>query len=155
MDSPDDEGQAQEFPYIIETDIAALIYTSGSTGEPKGVISTHHNMVSAARSIIQYIGNTEDDVVIDVLPLSFDYGLVSGDHDVHVRRHFGAGTVLFLSPSGARNRRPGKGHRFSPGPVGSGHALQAARHEQVRSFLCPLRHEHGLGPDPGTYPEDP
>ena len=73
--SPDDENLAKEFPDIIETDIAALIYTSGSTGEPKGVISTHHNMVSAARSIIQYIGNTEDDVVIDVLPLSFDYGL--------------------------------------------------------------------------------
>jgi len=59
----------------IDTDLAALIYTSGSTGEPKGVMSSHHNMISAARSIIQYIGNTEDDVILNVLPLSFDYGL--------------------------------------------------------------------------------
>ena len=62
-------------PRIIEVDLACLIYTSGSTGEPKGVMTTHHNMVSAARSIIQYIGNEEDDIVLDVLPLSFDYGL--------------------------------------------------------------------------------
>lgn len=59
----------------IDVDLAALIYTSGSTGEPKGVMSTHFNMISAARSIIQYLENTEKDVVLNVLPLSFDYGL--------------------------------------------------------------------------------
>jgi len=59
----------------IDVDLACLIYTSGSTGEPKGVMSTHHNMISAARSIIQYIENEEDDVILNVLPLSFDYGL--------------------------------------------------------------------------------
>ena len=62
-------------PSYIDVDLATLIYTSGSTGEPKGVMSTHHNMISAARSIIQYIGNVEDDIILDVLPLSFDYGL--------------------------------------------------------------------------------
>ncbi|MGB2863362.1 MAG: AMP-binding protein [Sedimentisphaerales bacterium] len=62
-------------PRCIDVDLATLIYTSGSTGEPKGVMSTHHNMISAARSIIQYIGNVEDDIILDVLPLSFDYGL--------------------------------------------------------------------------------
>jgi len=66
---------ADGFPRCIDVDLAALIYTSGSTGEPKGVMSTHHNMVAAARSIIQYLGNEADDVIIDVLPLSFDYGL--------------------------------------------------------------------------------
>jgi amino acid adenylation domain-containing protein len=65
----------ERLPRTIDVDLAALIYTSGSTGEPKGVMSTHHNMVSAARSIIQYIGNDSDDVILDVLPLSFDYGL--------------------------------------------------------------------------------
>jgi amino acid adenylation domain-containing protein len=59
----------------IPTDLAAIIYTSGSTGDPKGVMLTHHNMVSAAESITTYLGNQPDDVVIDVLPLSFDYGL--------------------------------------------------------------------------------
>ena len=59
----------------IDLDLAALIYTSGSTGEPKGVMSTHRNMLSAARSIIQYLENTKHDIILNVLPLSFDYGL--------------------------------------------------------------------------------
>lgn len=60
---------------IIDYDLAALIYTSGSTGEPKGVMSSQLNMISAARSIIEYLENTPDDIILDVLPLSFDYGL--------------------------------------------------------------------------------
>jgi len=76
------------FPYLLENfppthppcqtidvDLACLIYTSGSTGEPKGVMSTHANVAFAASSIIQYLGNTPEDIVINVLPLSFDYGL--------------------------------------------------------------------------------
>jgi long-chain acyl-CoA synthetase len=59
----------------IDLDLASLIYTSGSTGEPKGVMCSHASMVSVARSIIKYLGNTEEDVILDVLPLSFDYGL--------------------------------------------------------------------------------
>jgi long-chain acyl-CoA synthetase len=59
----------------IPTDLAAIIYTSGSTGDPKGVMLTHHNMVSAAESITTYLENRADDIVLCVLPLSFDYGL--------------------------------------------------------------------------------
>ncbi len=62
-------------PVNIDLDLACLIYTSGSTGDPKGVMSDHSNVVFAVRSITSYLENTEDDVVIDVLPLSFDYGL--------------------------------------------------------------------------------
>jgi long-chain acyl-CoA synthetase len=59
----------------IDIDLASLIYTSGSTGFPKGVMLSHLNMVSAAHSITTYLENRQDDVIIDVLPLSFDYGL--------------------------------------------------------------------------------
>jgi long-chain acyl-CoA synthetase len=59
----------------IDIDLACLIYTSGSTGEPKGVMSTHANMVAAASSIIEYLRNIPEDIVINVSPLSFDYGL--------------------------------------------------------------------------------
>jgi len=38
-------------------------------------MSDHSNVVFAASSITSYLGNREDDIVIDVLPLSFDYGL--------------------------------------------------------------------------------
>ncbi len=57
------------------SDLACLIYTSGSTGEPKGVMSDHDNVIFASGSIISYLQMTERDVVINVLPLSFDYGL--------------------------------------------------------------------------------
>jgi long-chain acyl-CoA synthetase len=59
----------------IDIDLASLIYTSGSTGFPKGVMMTHLNMDAASRSIIQYLENTPDDIILNVLPLSFDYGL--------------------------------------------------------------------------------
>src|SRR5438034_10880757 len=59
----------------LEEDLACLIYTSGSTGQPKGVMCEHRNVVFASGSIIQYLENTEADVVLNVLPLSFDYGL--------------------------------------------------------------------------------
>ena len=62
-------------PRNIDLDLACLIYTSGTTGDPKGVMSDHSNVVFAAQSIIGYLGNVEEDIVINVLPLSFDYGL--------------------------------------------------------------------------------
>lgn len=60
---------------IIDLDLASLIFTSGTKGVPKGIMLTHRNMVSAAHSIVEYIGNREDDILLNVLPLSFDYGL--------------------------------------------------------------------------------
>jgi amino acid adenylation domain-containing protein len=59
----------------IDVDLATIIYTSGSTGFPKGVMSPHTMVVAAATSITQYLENTPDDVILNVLPLSFDYGL--------------------------------------------------------------------------------
>jgi long-chain acyl-CoA synthetase len=59
----------------IDIDLAALIYTSGSTGRPKGVMLTHLNIVSAATSITTYLENTAEDIILNVLPLAFDYGL--------------------------------------------------------------------------------
>ena len=59
----------------IDQDLAAIIYTSGSTGDPKGVMLTHLNMVSATRSISSYLGLRECDIILCALPLAFDYGL--------------------------------------------------------------------------------
>jgi long-chain acyl-CoA synthetase len=59
----------------IDLDLAALIYTSGSTGRPKGVMMTHANILAATTSINSYLQNRPDDAILDVLPLSFDYGL--------------------------------------------------------------------------------
>lgn len=59
----------------IDLDLAAIIHTSGTTGEPKGVMLTHLNMLSAAASVSAYLGLRDDDVIINVLPLAFTYGL--------------------------------------------------------------------------------
>jgi amino acid adenylation domain-containing protein len=59
----------------IDLDLACLVYTSGSTGEPKGVMEDHSSVDFATSAIIDYLENVSDDVIINVLPLSFDYGL--------------------------------------------------------------------------------
>jgi long-chain acyl-CoA synthetase len=71
-------GEVEPEPETAETipvDLAALIYTSGSTGAPKGVMMTHEAMVFAAGSIAQYLRLDEEDRILNVLPLAFDYGL--------------------------------------------------------------------------------
>lgn len=58
----------------VDVDMAAILYTSGSTGKPKGVVLSHRNLVAGAESVSHYLGNTSDDVIAAVLPLSFDAG---------------------------------------------------------------------------------
>jgi long-chain acyl-CoA synthetase len=59
----------------IDVDLAMLIYTSGSTGRPKGVMMTHRNIEAASGSIATYLRKQPDDVILNVLPIAFDYGL--------------------------------------------------------------------------------
>jgi long-chain acyl-CoA synthetase len=63
------------FPGTIPNDLAALIYTSGSTGFPKGVMMTHQSMVFTSWSLIEYLRLSEEDRILLLLPLAFDYGL--------------------------------------------------------------------------------
>lgn len=62
-------------PYVDDKTTATLIYTSGSTGAPKGVVCPHHAVITVASSIIQYLQSTSDDIVLNVMPLSYGYGL--------------------------------------------------------------------------------
>jgi acyl-CoA synthetase (AMP-forming)/AMP-acid ligase II len=59
----------------LSIDPSCLIYTSGSTAMPKAVMTTHRQLLFAARAIHDRLGYRTDDVVFCCLPLSFDYGL--------------------------------------------------------------------------------
>ncbi|MBT2383360.1 class I adenylate-forming enzyme family protein [Streptomyces sp. ISL-11] len=59
----------------LTVDPVCLIYTSGTTSRPKAVVSTHQQVVFAARAIQERLGYRPDDVVYCPLPLSFDVGL--------------------------------------------------------------------------------
>lgn len=59
----------------ISLDPVGLTYTSGSTAMPKAVVSTHGQVLFAARAIAAQLDYRSDDVVFCCLPLSFDYGL--------------------------------------------------------------------------------
>ena len=64
-----------EFPSIDPArDLAAIMLTSGSTGESKGVMVTHLNIECNTRDIIQYLGLTDDDRTMTVLPFYYCYG---------------------------------------------------------------------------------
>ncbi|WP_083256602.1 acyl-CoA ligase (AMP-forming), exosortase A system-associated [Rheinheimera salexigens] len=60
---------------LTDADMAAILYTSGSTGKPKGVVLSHRNMLLGAQSVASYLHNVQHDVILALLPLSFDYGL--------------------------------------------------------------------------------
>jgi acyl-CoA ligase (AMP-forming) (exosortase A-associated) len=73
--APAANGKRLSAHQCIDTDMAAILYTSGSTGRPKGVVLSHRNLLAGAASVSEYLGNTENDRLLAVLPLSFDYGL--------------------------------------------------------------------------------
>jgi amino acid adenylation domain-containing protein len=74
-DALEADGSAAPKRRALDVDLSAIIYTSGSTGDPKGVMLTHRNMLTAAASIATYLRVQEDEVILGVLPLAFDYGL--------------------------------------------------------------------------------
>lgn len=99
----DASGNFPEVAAPLSVDLASIIFTSGSTGEPKGVVMGHDNMVAACDSITRYLGLNSSDVILVVLPLSFDYGL----YQVIMAMAVGATVVLersLLNPAIAFKR---------------------------------------------------
>lgn len=50
--------------------LASIIYTSGTTGRPKGVMLSHHNMLSVAAGSLQFMDILPSDIFLSFLPLS-------------------------------------------------------------------------------------
>ena len=83
-------GKSVNFPASHESDLAALMFTSGSTGKPRGVMVSHSNIMANTDSIIQYLGLTEKDKVMTVLPFHYCFGTSL------LHTHLRAGGVLVL-----------------------------------------------------------
>lgn len=62
-------------PRNIPMDVSNIIYTSGSTGLAKGVVIPHRTLLDGARIVSGYLNITKKDVILSILPFSFDYGL--------------------------------------------------------------------------------
>lgn len=54
---------------IEKDDEAIIIYTSGTTGKPKGCLLTHGNVIANARQISSWLGFTESDRLLTMMPL--------------------------------------------------------------------------------------
>jgi long-chain acyl-CoA synthetase len=54
---------------ITAEDEAIIIYTSGTTGKPKGCLLTHRNVIANARQIRSWLGFTEKDRLLTMMPL--------------------------------------------------------------------------------------
>jgi acyl-CoA ligase (AMP-forming) (exosortase A-associated) len=59
----------------ISQDLAAILYTSGSTGKPKGVMLSHANIMAGSTIVSTYLGITQRERILAVLPFSFDAGM--------------------------------------------------------------------------------
>lgn len=50
--------------------LASIVYTSGTTGRPKGVMLSHHNMLSVAHGALTLLDCYQEDLFLSFLPLS-------------------------------------------------------------------------------------
>jgi fatty-acyl-CoA synthase len=57
-------------------DLAVMPYTSGTTGQPKGCMHTHRSVMCTAAASVRWLGRTQDDVMLAVLPLFHVSGMV-------------------------------------------------------------------------------
>jgi long-chain acyl-CoA synthetase len=71
--NPDPQGLSKRKAAVIAEDVATIIYTSGTTGNQKGVMLTHHNIISNLKAC-QYIPPFgEEAKAVSYLPLCHVY----------------------------------------------------------------------------------
>jgi long-chain acyl-CoA synthetase len=88
VDAASDEFDTRERAF---DDVALQPYTSGTTGDPKGVLTTHQNLLSTAQSYQSRSGtDPEQDIALLVLPLFHMYGLST----VMLTQLYGGGSII-------------------------------------------------------------
>ena len=58
-------------------DLATIMFTSGSTGEPKGVMLSHHNVVSNVEAMAEVLQYGPKDTIMGVLPPFHSFGFTT------------------------------------------------------------------------------
>ena len=95
-------GAAPHGSACVPEDVAVMLYTSGSTGPAKGILQTHHNLVTGAEVVADYLAVTAEDHLLGLLSLSFDYGLnqllcvLARGARLTLAEHLGAGELATL-----------------------------------------------------------
>jgi long-chain acyl-CoA synthetase len=70
---PDQGGATRHVPRDPKA-LATIVYTSGTTGRPKGVMLSHHNILSnAAAACLEVLTTGPDDMFLSFLPLSHTF----------------------------------------------------------------------------------
>jgi malonyl-CoA/methylmalonyl-CoA synthetase len=64
-------------PTVATSRRAMILYTSGTTGKPKGVVTTHDNITAQITSLIEAWEWTENDRILEFLPLHHVHGIVN------------------------------------------------------------------------------
>ena len=88
---------------VDRSDLAALMFTSGSTGRPRGVMVSHANIMANTESIIGYLGLTDNDRMMAVLPFHYCFGTSL----LHTHLRVGASLVIgssFMYPEAVLQR---------------------------------------------------
>jgi long-chain acyl-CoA synthetase len=88
------EASGFQAPAVGEEDVASILYTSGTTGSPKGVMLTHHNLLSNCLAAVEAMGLKRSDVALCILPMFHSFAW-TGNVLISIRM----GTKLVIAPA--------------------------------------------------------